>query len=268
MRFRIGLLQDTKEIEKQIVKDAKEAADAKKPPTVKTEAETRRDEARSKDPEKDKSKAKKPKIKPLPEAKAIELGANFVSETFLLAVGIALILFENARRGRQEAKKDEGQTGRIDAIEKRERVANQAFIEMEKEILRLRSKDGTSRGSSHRILPKEIREPEEEEDIGAESRAKGWLPWIPSLFRTQSKEGIQPKEPAIINAPETETEAQPADSIPSISTSVLSKILPRTHVQDVNPKIATHPADPSPTRAAYFASGPPGQTPSVPSTKR
>jgi hypothetical protein len=91
MRFRLGLLQDTAAIEKQI---AKEAAEAKKhksdPPTVKTEAQTKADEAKeAKGKEKEpveKASTRKPKIRPLSEAKAIDLGANFVSESFLFVV--------------------------------------------------------------------------------------------------------------------------------------------------------------------------------------
>lgn len=251
MRFRIGLLQDTKEIEKQIAKDA---AEARKPPTVKTEAETKRDEARARDPEREKSKPTKPKIKPLPEAKAIELGANFVSETFLLAVGIALILFENARRGRQETKKDEGQNREIEELKRTIRLQTQGLIEMEKEILRSRSKDSTLVGSSRRILPKELREPEEEEN-GADSRARGWLSWVPSLFRTDNKQGTQPKEPATIKEEDT-----PAGSVPTASTSVLSKIISRTHARDVKPQTTNHPANPSPTYTASYVTGPPEET--------
>lgn len=251
MRFRIGLLQDTKEIEKQIAKDA---AEARKPPTVKTEAETKRDEARVKDPERGKLKATKPKIKPLPEAKAIELGANFVSETFLLAVGIALILFENARRGRQETKKDEGQIREIEELKRTIRLQTQGLIEMEKEILKPRSKDATLVVSSHRILPKELREPEEEGN-GTESRARGWLSWVPSLLRTDNKEGSQSKESASI-----EQDAKLGESAPTASPGMLSRIIPRNHWRDVKPKSTKHPVDPSSTYTAFPASGPPEET--------
>lgn len=215
MRFRIGLLQDTREIEKQIAKDA---AEAQKPPTVKTEAETKRDELRAKDPDKDKTKAKRPKIKPLPEAKAIELGANFVSETFLLAVGIALILFENARRGRQETKKDESIVQELEEIKK-----------------------------WRRSLPKEIKKlsEEENEEIATENgpSANRWLSWIPNLWPTDDKGSTEPKELAIVNTTKSEKEAKPADPVPALSTSVFTKILPRTHPRDVNPKTTDHPTD-------------------------
>jgi hypothetical protein len=95
MRFRLGLLQDTAAIERQIAKDAAEH-NAKKHkleiPTVKTEAQMKADEAadaKRKDggeKPKESSSSKKPKIRPLSEAKAIDLGANFVSESFLFVV--------------------------------------------------------------------------------------------------------------------------------------------------------------------------------------
>lgn len=250
MRFRLGLLQDTKEIEKQIAKDA---ADAQKPPTVKTEAETKRAEARAKEPDREKLKPKKPKIKPLPEAKAIELGANFVSETFLLAVGIALILFENARRGRQEIKKDEGQIREIDELKKTVRLQTQALKEVEEEILRPRSKDATPGATSHRILPKELREPEDEEK-SAESRATGWLSWVPSLFGTKNNDGSQPKKPAMIHALDAQETARPVPYISTPYSGGLRKIVPKSHARDVNPQATKHPADASPTNASKSAS--------------
>ncbi len=264
MRFRLGLLQDTKEIEKQIAKDA---ADAQKPPTVRTEAEMKRAEARAKDPDREKLKPKKPKIKPLPEAKAIELGANFVSETFLLAVGIALILFENARRGRQETKKDEGQIREIDELKKTVRLQTQALKEVEKEILRPRSKDATPGATSHRILPKELREPEDEEK-SAEPRATGWLSWVPSFFRTNNKEGSQPKKPAMIHALDRQETARPVPYISTPYSSGLRKIVPRPDARDVNHQATNHPADTNPSKTSEHASEQPKEILSANSEER
>ena len=95
MRFRLGLLQDTAAIEKQIAKEAAEHQAKKhkhEAPTAKTEAHTKADEAaaarekESGEKTKPKSSSRQPRIRPLSEAKAIDLGANFVSETFLFAV--------------------------------------------------------------------------------------------------------------------------------------------------------------------------------------
>jgi hypothetical protein len=43
----------------------------------------------------------KPRIRPLSEQKAIEMGANFAAETFIFAVGIAVILVEQWRQRRK-----------------------------------------------------------------------------------------------------------------------------------------------------------------------
>ena len=82
MRFRLGLLQDSAALEKQAAREAAEAQAKKhksEAPTVKTEAQTKADEAaeaRSKDSlGKAKEPKKIPKIRPLSEAKAIDVGA-------------------------------------------------------------------------------------------------------------------------------------------------------------------------------------------------
>ena len=99
MRFRLGLLQDSAALEKQAAREVAEAQAKKhksEAPTVKTEAQTKADEvaeARSKDLDKAKEQRKKPKIRPLSEAKAIDVGAfpfglpyrpGFVPQAFTL----------------------------------------------------------------------------------------------------------------------------------------------------------------------------------------
>ena len=81
MRFRLGLLQDRAALEKQAAREAAEAQAKKhksEAPTVKTEAQTKADEAaenRSKvSLDKMKEQRKLPKIRPLSEAKAIDVG--------------------------------------------------------------------------------------------------------------------------------------------------------------------------------------------------
>ncbi|KAF2013399.1 hypothetical protein BU24DRAFT_394168 [Aaosphaeria arxii CBS 175.79] len=108
MRMRLGLLQDPAVIDRQIAKEVAAAEAARKKaqaPTVKTEAEMEAEEAMT---EKEKEAARKkveashrPRIRPLSEAKAIETGANFVAETFIFAVGISVIVFEQWRQRRK-----------------------------------------------------------------------------------------------------------------------------------------------------------------------
>jgi hypothetical protein len=108
MRMRLGLLQDPAVIDRQIKKEvaaAKAAREKAATPTVKTEAEMKAEEELS---EKEREEIKKkteerirPRIRPLSEQKAIETGANFVAETFIFAVGISVIVFEQWRQRRK-----------------------------------------------------------------------------------------------------------------------------------------------------------------------
>lgn len=74
-------------------------------PTVMTEEEMKAEEALSeKEREAIRKKIEertKPRIRPLSEQKAIETGANFVAETFIFAVGIGVIVFEQWRQRRK-----------------------------------------------------------------------------------------------------------------------------------------------------------------------
>lgn len=108
MRMRLGLLQDPAVIDRQIKKELQAAEAARQKaatPTVKTEAEMKAEEAMTeKEREAIKKKLEertKPRIRPLSEQKAIETGANFVAETFIFAVGIGVILFEQWRQRRK-----------------------------------------------------------------------------------------------------------------------------------------------------------------------
>lgn len=108
MRMRLGLLQDPAVIDRQIKKEVALAEAARKKaaaPTVMTEEEMKADEALT-DKERESIKKKleertKPRIRPLSEQKAIETGANFASETFIFAVGIGVIVFEQWRQRRK-----------------------------------------------------------------------------------------------------------------------------------------------------------------------
>ncbi|KAF2831220.1 hypothetical protein CC86DRAFT_341876 [Ophiobolus disseminans] len=108
MRMRLGLLQDPAVIDRQIKKEMQlaEAARLKAAtPTVKTEAEMKAEEdLTEKEKEAIRKKAEertKPRIRPLSEQKAIEMGANFAAETFIFAVGIGVIVFEQWRQRRK-----------------------------------------------------------------------------------------------------------------------------------------------------------------------
>lgn len=108
MRMRLGLLQDPAVIDRQIKKEVALAEARRKEaaaPTVLTEEQTKAEEALTeKEREAIRKKAEeraRPRIRPLTEQKAIEMGANFVAETFIFAVGIAVILVEQWRQRRK-----------------------------------------------------------------------------------------------------------------------------------------------------------------------
>lgn len=188
MRLRLGLLQDAKSIERQIAREAAEAQAKKhrlEVPTVKTEAQTKADEAaaakvKEKGTEKP-SKAvalPKPKIRPLSESKAIDSGATFVSESFLFMVGLSLILFENWRARRKETSRREDVADRITELEESRKVDRKAIVELEKEILRLKAKSRNGAAAGHRIIPKELWDIEAEEQQQEEIQPQGWFSWI------------------------------------------------------------------------------------------
>ncbi|KAF2717428.1 hypothetical protein K431DRAFT_306958 [Polychaeton citri CBS 116435] len=99
MRMRLGLLHDSA-AQERMHEQAKKAAEAKKKseatPTVRTEAEQKQWEEQQAKEKSEGTSSSKPKyhIRPLSDAKAIELGANFASESFVFLVAVGLILVE------------------------------------------------------------------------------------------------------------------------------------------------------------------------------
>ncbi|KAF2400443.1 hypothetical protein EJ06DRAFT_462172, partial [Trichodelitschia bisporula] len=136
MRLRLGLLQDSATIDRQIARELAEA-EARRlkaaAPTVKTEAEMKATEAALLKEKKGieehvKAATKKPRIRPLSEAKAIESGANFISETFLFMVAGSIIVFESVRSRRKESNRQGDVNERLEELEK-ERQDTKAKIQ-------------------------------------------------------------------------------------------------------------------------------------------
>lgn len=235
MRFKLGLLQDTAAIEKQTAREAAEAQAKKhklEAPTVKTEAQTKAEEAAAaKDKEKGKEKVKeppkpKPKIRPLSEAKAIDSGANFVSETFLLLVGVALILGENWRQTRKAANRREDIAERLAELEEYEKSARRGMVELEREILRLRAKEGKDATSHPRILPQQVWELEEKEEAEEAPKEQGWWSWIKSsTLGTEKASAPQPESRPESPPQQPEEENKPAE-VPKHNSSILDQIRP------------------------------------------
>ncbi|KAH9815678.1 Optic atrophy 3 protein (OPA3) [Teratosphaeria destructans] len=126
MRMRLGILHDA-EAQQRMHEREQRAADEKKrkaeAPTARTEAEQKKfdedqakAEAEGRKQEK-KEPAPKVKIRPLSEAKAIELGANFFSEAFIFAVAAGLIVWDTWRSRRKESQRRDDVADRLDALE-------------------------------------------------------------------------------------------------------------------------------------------------------
>jgi len=151
MRLRLGLLQDQAAIDRQIAREAAEAQ-AKKAkaeiPTVKTEAQTKADEAAAvREKEKGTEKAKststpKVRIRPLTEAKAIDSGATFISETFLFGVALSTIIFESWRQRRKEASRRSDVADKLQELEEKDRTKTALLEELQHEVEEMRSARG------------------------------------------------------------------------------------------------------------------------------
>ena len=111
------------EREQKAAEEKKRKAEA---PTVRTEEEQKKyDEQKARDekagPEadgkKEEKKQQKVKIRPLSDARAIELGANFFSEAFIFAVAVALLLLENYRSSRKSSQRRDEVAERLEALE-------------------------------------------------------------------------------------------------------------------------------------------------------
>jgi len=206
MRWRIGLLQDAAALERQAAKDAASEAAKKKSsavPTVKTEAKTKADEEAAAKILKDAPDPKprsKPRIRPLSEAKAVEMGSNFISETFLFGVAASLILFEAWRSRRKENTRREDVADRLSDLEESENAARRALVELEREVLRLRARElKTSPSNIPRILPPEVYE--ERDELEEEDTPKGWFSRISSYISRDKPDDKVAQEALQTNSP-------------------------------------------------------------------
>ncbi|KAL9116905.1 MAG: hypothetical protein Q9187_006564 [Circinaria calcarea] len=213
MRLRLGLLQNPEAIEKQIAREAAEAAAKKQKseiPTVKTQAQAEADEISAtkemeKTTEKTKSTASKPRIRPLSEAKAIDSGANFISETFLFGVGLSLIIFERYWSKRKEAARREDVNDELNELKAEKKATRQALIALEREVLRLREKGAKTTDKKH-ILPKEILESLDVDEETEEPQT--WLSWIKGFGRRNKSD----PNPDTVLESDTRPEYQSASS--------------------------------------------------------
>ncbi|KAJ5917266.1 hypothetical protein N7466_010820 [Penicillium verhagenii] len=168
MRLRIGSIRDNTASQRQAAAEAQAKKHIPTSPTAKTEAETKAEEhaiAKAKAAAEEAAKPHNYRIRPLTESKAIESGANFISESFLFLVAGGLIIFESWRSRRKESTRREGVEERLAELEQSEKMAREALVALEKELLALQVARGEKLKSTHRILPRAVwaQDPELEE---------------------------------------------------------------------------------------------------------
>lgn len=226
MRLRIGNIRETAAAQRRAEADA--AVRKLKPtvPTAKTEAEAKAEQeaiARAQAMASEAAKpAPKPHIRPLSEAKAIESGAAFISETFLFLVAGGLIVFETMRARRKETTRREDMEGRLMELEQSEKAARKALVSLEKELLHLKTKHGESVKSNH-ILPREVWELEvaEEAEEAEEANDQGWLSRLQSyasrlssVFR-RAEQGTESAVEGVTDTKSFASKSSPHSIIPS-----------------------------------------------------
>lgn len=124
-----------------------------------------------------------PRIRPLSESKAIDAGANFISEAFLFVVAGSLILAEAWRSRRKEASRRDIVTERLELLEQRKRQDEQRLEEQEKlnklqqeKLIELEKQIWILRGNREEDFP------------GGEIRGQNWTPT--PLWEKPLKEGM------------------------------------------------------------------------------
>jgi len=125
MRMRLGMLHDSAAQDRMVERERKLAEERKKKaetPTVLTELQQKKqDEEVAKEKAeggtKKEEKPHLPRIRPLSEAKAIELGANFFSESFIFAVAVGLLVWDSWRSRSKAKDQRELLEDRLDIVE-------------------------------------------------------------------------------------------------------------------------------------------------------
>lgn len=148
VRLRLGLLQDTaafvkaeqaeREAARQAAKKIAEGTakypaelstvSSNKPISPQTAFSHSRPHSHPHPPEPVKQR---PRVRPLSESKAVESGANFISEFFLFAVAGGLILAEQIRARRKEASRRDLVAERLELLEDRTRQDEERLAELE-----------------------------------------------------------------------------------------------------------------------------------------
>lgn len=232
MRLRLGLLRDTSAIEHQAAKEAAEAEARKfkpKSPTVKTEADVKAEdeaikEAKKKAIEHAKSRPP-PRIRPLSESKAIDSGANFISETFLFLVAGGLIVFESWRSRRKETNRREDVQDRLNELEQSEKATRRALAVLETELLELKAQQGKKPAKGvKRLLPSDVWEVEEPQETETKDE-QNWKSQVWSWI-SGSEQSARKKQASQASRQNLAKEESSASNQASSNQSVILNSLP------------------------------------------
>jgi hypothetical protein len=128
--MRLGILHDADAQQRMHEREKRAAEDKKRKdesPTVRTaEEQAKFDEQKAKEEQdakdgvvkkEESSKLPKLKIRPLSEARAIELGANFFSEAFIFGVAVGLLVWDSWRSRRKELSRRDDVADRLEQLE-------------------------------------------------------------------------------------------------------------------------------------------------------
>lgn len=232
MRLRLGSYQ-TLAAEKRAVREAEAQARKHKSqvPTVKTEAQTKADEiaaTKAKEKAQEVAKPPPPRIRPLSEAKAIDSGANILSETFLFIVAGGLIIFESLRARRKETSRKKDVSERLDDLEESEKAAHRGLLALEKEVLLLRAQlEKRSQKDMKRVLPKELWDLDEEEE--EEVEAQTLVSRLFNLFQFPKETSASTEEPPASST--NDNKPGPTPTTPSTNTPISA---PNSHSSSQN----------------------------------
>ncbi|OJJ31219.1 hypothetical protein ASPWEDRAFT_141349 [Aspergillus wentii DTO 134E9] len=223
MRLRLGNIRDNAAQQKRAAAEAEARKHRPTSPTVKSEADTKAEEAaiaKAKAAASDAAKpAPKPHIRPLSESKAIESGATFISEAFLFIVAGGLIVFESWRSRRKENTRREDVESRLAELEESEKAARKALLALETELLQQKPKQGLLSKSQPRILPREVWDEGEKKEEKVEE--EGLFSYITSYFSfgestEKPSEAVKENQPATDPNPATDAQL-PQQASPPVS---------------------------------------------------
>lgn len=205
MRLRLGSIRDTTASRKQAAAEAEAKKHLAKNPTVKTEAATKAEQDAMDKAKAAAEEAAKPhhyRIRPLSESKAIESGANFLSESFLFLVAGGLIVFESWRSRNKESTRREGVEDRLNALERKLSLYEEKHGKLD--------------------IPEEVKKPQPQESLWTRLTSYISFGQEPSIAQQTTAAAVSPAKLEEVIDPKTQA-SKPLEPQTSPSTATASK---------------------------------------------